>query len=112
MLPPRLVAPHPPAQPTPVPGATPVPGQTPTAYTISFYADEYSITQGKCTTIHWDVEGISQVYYQGKGVVGHSSSLECPRSTTTYELRVVLLDNTTTYRYVTITVTTIFYPPG
>ncbi len=107
-----FVAPHPPAQPTTVPGATPVPGQTPPAYTISFYADQYTIEEGKCTTVHWDVEGISQVYYQGKGMVGHSSSLECPRSTTTYELRVVLLDNTTTYRYVTITVTTIFYPPG
>jgi hypothetical protein len=100
----QFIAPRPTAAPTSPPNATPIPGATLPAYSISFYADQYSIMLGECTTVHWSVDGINQVYYQGKGVVGHSSSMECPRMTTTYELRVLLLDSTTTYRYVTITV--------
>lgn len=108
-----IVAPHPPAQPTPEPGDTPSPEETPTTpYTISFYADTDSLAPGKCATIFWDVEGIQAVYYQGAGVVGHSSSVECPRSTSTYELRVVLMDGTNVYRYVTITVMYTYTPPG
>jgi hypothetical protein len=97
---PPIVVPHPPAAtegPTPE-GATPVPAS------ISFYADRYTINYYECANIYWDVEGIQAVYYQGKGVVGHSYSTECPLRTTRYELMVVLLDGTTTYRYVTITI--------
>jgi hypothetical protein len=100
----QFIAPRPPAAPTSPPEATPVPGAPPSSYSISFYADKYTINYGECATIYWSVDGINQVYYQGKGVVGHSSSMECPSQTTTYELRVLLLDGTTTYRYVTITV--------
>jgi hypothetical protein len=100
----QLIVPPPPAQPTTSPQATSAPGGPPATYTISFYADRYTIYPGECVTIHWDVEGIKEVYYQGKGVVGHSEAMECPGTTTTYELRVVLLDGTNTYRYVTITV--------
>jgi len=37
-------------------------------------------------------------------VVGHGSRRVCPVETTTYTLRVLLLDGSTEYRYVTITV--------
>jgi hypothetical protein len=106
----QFIAPRPTAAPTTVPSATTVPGATlapnptPPTYSISFYADQYSIPDGKCATVSWSVDGINQVYYQGKGVIGQGSSTECPHLTTTYELRVLLLDGTTTYRYVTITV--------
>lgn len=106
-----IVAPRPPAQPTPEPGDTPSPRETPgTPYFISFYADTYSLDYGKCATIYWSVEGIQAVYYQGRGVVGHSESMECPSSDSTYELRVVLMDGTSVYRYVTITVVYTYTP--
>ena len=34
---------------------------------INFYADAYTINQGSCTTLRWDLEGIKAVYFQGTG---------------------------------------------
>ncbi len=104
-----VVAPPPPAQPTAAPGITPSPGMTPvTPVSISFYADRYVIDyyldKDPCATIYWDVEGIDRVYFEGNGVVGHSSQKVCPRQTTTYTLLVYLLDGTSTTRTVTIVV--------
>jgi hypothetical protein len=108
-----VVAPPPPPQPSAAPQATPAPGVTPsitpmTPVSISFYADRYIIDyyldKDPCATIYWDVEGIREVYFEGRGVVGHSSEKVCPRQTTTYTLLVYLLDGSTTTRTVTITV--------
>jgi hypothetical protein len=86
-------------------GGTPVPpDETKPDAVISFFADRTLIAKGECATLQWDVEGIKEVYYQGVGVVGHSSQQECPLETTTYTLQVVLLDGTTTGRFVTIQV--------
>lgn len=76
----------------------------PPAETISFFADRYSITAGECVTIQWDVEGIKEVYYQGLGVTGHESRIECPPTTSTYSLRVVCLDDSEVLQQITILV--------
>ena len=78
--------------PTPIPPtATPIPPAT-TAPTpgpvISFVVDNNSINYGECTTIRWDVENISGVYFQDEGVTGHETRQVCPTNTTTYSLRV------------------------
>ena len=89
----------------PPPTATPTPQATAAPTTIiEFRADRTVITAGECVTLSWDVEGIKEVYYQGQGVVGHGSSQECPAATTTYNLRVIRLDNVEDNRYITITV--------
>jgi hypothetical protein len=106
----QIVAPQPPrptAGPTPtrVPGATAGPTLPPVS--IEFYADTYVVyiyLSPKCANIYWDVEGIKEVYFEGDGVTGHDSAQVCPRMDTTYELMVVLVDGSVTYRYVTITV--------
>lgn len=75
-------------------------------YTIEFYADRTNMTYLDCATLFWNTEGIQEVYYQGEGVVGNGSRQECPYTigTFTYELRVVLTNGQTEYRYVTIDV--------
>jgi hypothetical protein len=110
----QLIVPRPTQQPTSTVGPQPTidyhtPQPTPSEYYIMFYASDYYIDYPDCVTIYWDVEGIREVYYEGRGVVGHSSATECPYDTTTYELRVLRLDGTTTYRYVTISVSSYVY---
>lgn len=74
---------------------------TPTE-SINFFADRYSIVGGQCVTIWWDVEGIKEVYFQGIGVTGHESRVECPAATTSYVLRVVRNDNSIVEQTITI----------
>ncbi len=69
---------------------------------VSFRADRYAIGPHECTTVRWDVEGVSAVYFQGTGVPGHSSTLVCPGVTTTYNLRIVKTDSSTEDYYLTI----------
>ncbi|MBN1678911.1 MAG: FecR domain-containing protein [Anaerolineae bacterium] len=92
-----------PAQPV-IPLQTDVEDPTPLPEpTISFVADKTTVKPGECVTIRWDVEGVSQVYYQGQGVVGHGSAVECVQRTATFTLQVILLDSTSVYRTITIT---------
>jgi hypothetical protein len=74
---------------------------------VSFYADRYTISlrQQECATVHWDVEGVEAVYYQGAGVTGHESRMECPKETTTYTLMVITVDGQQISYTLTITVT-------
>ncbi len=76
----------------------------PPAESINFYADATTITSGQCTTIHWDVEGIKAVYFQGEGVTGHDVRVVCPAAASTFTLRIVQLDNTEVLRQITILV--------
>ena len=73
-------------------------------YSINFYADSYDVGYLGCTTLYWQVEGVSAVYYQGEGVTGQGSRDECPTSTTTYTLLAVLANGEQIPRYVTISV--------
>jgi hypothetical protein len=71
---------------------------------VSFVADKYLITKGECVTISWLAENVKAVYYQNSGVTGSGSRIECPTSTTLYELRVQYPNETWEPFYITITV--------
>ncbi|GAB4450893.1 MAG: hypothetical protein Kow00120_21240 [Anaerolineae bacterium] len=81
-----------------------------TAPYVNYRADRYAIGPSECTTIRWDVEGVSAVYFQGVGVGGHSSQLVCPGTTTTYTLRVVNTDSSTNDYFLTIYVSGAYGP--
>ncbi|MFN8451091.1 MAG: hypothetical protein U0521_21565 [Anaerolineae bacterium] len=95
-------------QPPPRPTNTPTPPTlTPTVsgpIGPNLRADANPIGYRDCTTIRWDVDNISQVYFEGQGVTGHDSRQVCPGKTTTYTLLVVLLDGTQQTYPITITV--------
>ena len=60
--------------------------------TVNFRADRTTITSGECTTLRWDVDNadaVEVVYLNGQGVAGHSTQSVCPKTTSTYTLRVV-----------------------
>jgi len=103
------------APPTPT-RAPVVPTRTasaPTATVVSnvipvLRADRSQLSAGECTTLRWDVEGVSAVYLNmGNGelpVTGHDTSWICPDQTTVYTLRVVNTDDTTRQYAFTVTV--------
>lgn len=98
-------APAPTATPTPVP-----PVETPVV-TILFDADSKNINEGDCTTLRWKVENVREVYVYPVGAAwedypqaGAGSEEVCPASTTVYEMRVVLQDNTVQLSQVTVEV--------
>jgi heat shock protein HslJ len=84
---------------------------------ISLWADRTTINQGECTRLYWSVENVQAVWVYPQGErysrfprVGNDSERICPTSTTTYEMRVLLPDNTTVFRQVTITVNVVATP--
>ncbi|MCB8985957.1 MAG: META domain-containing protein [Ardenticatenaceae bacterium] len=105
-----------PAPPTPTPSntATPTPTMTPQVTatpSISFTADRTVINQGECTTLRWQVANIQAVWvyplgepYQNFPATGEGSREVCPTETTTYEMRVLLPDQSVVLRQVTIQV--------
>jgi hypothetical protein len=82
----------------------PAPTPTPLTPSIVFVADRYTIHTGECAFISWEVENVSAVYYNGQPAVGVDSRVECPTSTTAYELRVLHLDGQWETRVLTIVV--------
>jgi heat shock protein HslJ len=106
--PPVYVPPAPAPAPTPTP--VPPPTATPIAQ-IAFWADQTTINQGECTTLHWSVEHVQAVWvypqgqpYQQYPQTGQGSQQVCPPSTTTYEMLVLMRDGTTATQQVTVTV--------
>jgi hypothetical protein len=71
---------------------------------FDFSADAYQLAQGSCTTLRWRTQDVTAVYLNGEGVAGEASKSVCPQKTTTYTLRVVGQDGTSTSRNVTIAV--------
>ncbi len=67
--------------------------------------DDENLSAGECTTLRWDVENVREVYIGGIGVPGHGSQQICPEETTTYTMRVVLLDGGEEFRTVSVSVT-------
>lgn len=94
-----------------LPTPTPLPTQTPTA-NIQFSANPESIQQGSSSLLSWATANVQAVYlypqgssWQGNGVAGVGERTVWPSTTTTYELRVVNLDNSVEIRSVTVFVT-------
>lgn len=93
-----------PPTPAPQPTAPPAPG-------IAFWADSYYLTAGQCTTVHWDVQNVREVYFyaqgqswEGHGVTGKEDRQVCPGQSTTYYLRVVKQDGSVETRELRIEV--------
>jgi len=88
--------------PTPAPTQTPVPG-------ITFFANPETIQQGQCSQLIWRTDDVRAVYLYELGEDWSSHSVPqsytltvCPQSTLTYELRVVLNDDSVILRHVTV----------
>lgn len=60
---------------------------------IEFWADDFAVTQGNCTTLRWRVSNIDSVFLDGQGVPGQGTRQVCPTQDTTYELEVRLRNN-------------------
>jgi hypothetical protein len=71
---------------------------------IRFWAEQNTLSAGRCTVLHWEVENARAVYLDEAGVPGVSSRRVCPATTTTYTLRVVSSDGTSISKTVTISV--------
>jgi hypothetical protein len=82
---------------------TPTPTSAPAAL-IEFSADDTTIDAGKCTKLHWRVEGVQAVFLDGSGVVGISSKKVCPCSDQSYVLSVTHFDGSKEERSITIKV--------
>ena len=98
---------------TPTPTRTPTPTPTPTTpapASINFWADQYDLASGQCTTLRWAVDNVKAVFLDGAGQPGHGEETVCPGSTTTYTLRVIKMDDSEEIRQVTINVTAPYSP--
>ncbi len=73
---------------------------------IDFRADSTTLNAGECTTLHWDIEQVREVYLDGQGVTGHNSKKVCPSATQTYTLKVIRQDGSQEERSMTIQVNT------
>jgi heat shock protein HslJ len=85
---------------------------------INFWADRTQINQGECATLNWDVRNVQAVWVYPVGSnfsafprTGQGSERVCPSATTTYEMRVQLVDGSTQFRHVTINVVQPLAPP-
>jgi LysM repeat protein len=67
-------------------------GITPTATAANFRVDLTTLQPRQCTTIRWDVDNATAVYFEGQITEGHSSQEICPTETTVYTLMVVQPD--------------------
>ncbi|MBN1399584.1 MAG: hypothetical protein JXA74_02030, partial [Anaerolineae bacterium] len=88
--------------PTPTSTHTPTPTPTPTPL-IEFYSNVNKIYGPcECAVLTWNVENIQAVYLDNEGVGGHGTREVCPEETTTYTLRVMLVDGGEVTRQVTV----------
>ncbi len=90
---------------------TPFPTQTPSPE-IQFAANPEVIEEGQCSTLSWNTSNVKEVYvypqgenWQNYGVPGTGQQTVCASTTTTYEMRVVKLDNSVEIRTATVHVT-------
>ncbi len=95
-----------PGPPTPPPPPPPQPGAE-----INFWVDSNYIQAGQCTTIHWDVKNVREIYFydqgeswEGHGVTGKEDRTACPQHSMSYYLRVVKNDGSVETREVRIEV--------
>jgi heat shock protein HslJ/uncharacterized protein YraI len=96
--------------PTPAPAATPTPTATP-APDVNFSASRTTINAGETATLSWSVENVKAVYMFPVGaspfdypVTGQGSRDVQPGITSSYELRVINPDDSTSSQRIEITV--------
>ncbi len=89
---------------TPTSTASPTITPSPVKPIVRFWADKTEIYYGQCTTVHWQVEYVKAVYYQGNSAYGTGQDRECPMTTSTVRLTVVYLDGSRRDFTITITI--------
>jgi hypothetical protein len=77
---------------------------------VEFTADATQVIKGLCTVLRWRAVDVRAVYLSNLGVAGESSKDVCPEVTTSYELRVINTDGTTTTKRLTVTVVPVDSP--
>lgn len=88
--------------------AMPASAQT---YRIGFWADRTQIWRGECVNLYWDTNNVQSVYYNGRGVSGiNQTRLECPATSTVYNLVVNTRDGRQINRQIYVEVSA--PPPG
>jgi hypothetical protein len=63
---------------------------------LHFWADQYTMSPGACTTLHWSVDGVQAVYVgvtgKEQGVSGAGSTQVCPVGEVSYTMRITTTD--------------------
>jgi hypothetical protein len=80
-------------------------GGGPGTGTVSFTTDRTDINAGECVTVSWSTANVQAVFYEGQGVPGIGSRLECLAETYTFRLNVTFLDSFQQEYTVTVNVT-------
>ena len=106
----QVTVPGPPT-PVPPPTAAPPPPTAVPSTNIYFTVDRPQpvyTNSGDCMTFSWNVTNVQAVYFCTNGNCkdeqGQGSERVCPTSTTTYELRVVLIGGSVQPQYIKVTV--------
>ena len=81
--------------------------QTPAATGMfNFWADRLSLQPGQCTHLRWDVEGVSDIWFNEgageQGVSGHEVRTICPQRHTTYSIHIRRNDGVDETRSITV----------
>lgn len=61
----------------------------PTAMVLRFWAEQYTLPPGACTTLHWYAPNAREVYLDDQGVPGVGDAQVCPVVNQSYMLRAV-----------------------
>ncbi len=69
---------------------------------MRFWAEQYTLPAGACTTLHWDVQNVREVYLDDEGVAGYGDRRVCPTGSQFYALRAVTYDNLEAYQYLSL----------
>jgi len=91
----------PPTRAIPANTATPPP---PAGVRINYYAEQETLARGACTVLHWGIENVQALYLNSEGVQGWDEKRVCPNTTTTYTMRIVLLDGRAMERNIVVRV--------
>ena len=71
---------------------------------MRFWADQYTLPYGACTTLYWDVQNVKEVFLDNQGVSGQGSSQVCPQGNQIYTLGVTTIDGESVERAISIRV--------
>ena len=72
------------------------------ALVMRFWAEQYTLGAGRCTTLRWNVRNTAEVYLDEQGVAGVSARQVCPDGKQFYTLRAVSNTGVSTTRDITL----------
>jgi hypothetical protein len=55
----------------------------------AFWAEQYTLPTGGCTTLRWNVQNVQTIFLDGQGVTGVGSQQACPLNTQFYTMEIV-----------------------